>query len=131
LSCGCSSEQKPPEPPFKVFQVTGKVVYKDGSSVERLQRSRVWFQSTSDPNVKAVGGISDDGSFRMTVLVEDKGFAGVPEGRYQVRVDPGLDDERNPQRHLFHPKHSEYSRSGVTVTVPVADELVIELERAR
>jgi hypothetical protein len=128
-TAGCGGQPTPPTPPFKTYTLKGKVVYKDGRGVEQLERGRVWFQSRADANIKAVGGIGDDGTFTMTVLVEDKSYAGVPEGEYKVRVEPPLDDERKPRRRLIHPRHLDYETSGLRVTVPSSNEISLALDR--
>src|SRR5438093_13356201 len=103
--CGGRSEEKPP---FDTFPVRGKIVYKDGGSVERLERGKVWFQSVSDPSITAVGAIADDGSFIMTTLTKEKGWPGIPAGKYKIRIEPPMDEDRKPQLHLLHPKHLDY-----------------------
>ena len=129
--CGKSTPQ-PPEPPVATFPVVGKVVYKgDGDDIERLERGEVWFQSTTDPKLQALGRLSDDGSFRMTMLLDDKTYAGVPAGTYKVCVLPPLDEERQPKRNLLAAKYTDPDRSGLKVTVPVEGEITLEVERPR
>ena len=54
VATGCSS---PPQPPVKLSPVRGKVVYRDGRSVEPLERGQVLFESKSDPALTAMGRI--------------------------------------------------------------------------
>ena len=64
LGAGCGGSTAPPQPPFPTFPVKGKVAYKNNAGrIERLERGKVWFHSTTDANITAVGSISDDGSF--------------------------------------------------------------------
>ena len=116
-----------PTPPFKTFPVAGKVVYKGPGRVERLERGKVWFQSKSDPNITAVGSISDDGSFIMTTFSKGESWAGMPAGEYKVRLEPPPRDDGS----LIHPNYLDYNRSGITVTLPVSGELTISVERPR
>lgn len=132
LGCSSTSSTAPtaPEPPTKMYPVAGKVVYADGSSSERLERGKVWFQSTSDASLLAVGTIGDDGSFQMTALYPDlKTFAGVPAGSYKVRIDPPLDDERVPQTQFLAARYSDFNRSGYSVSVPVDGEVTFSVAR--
>ena len=126
LLIGCGSGG--PTPPFKTHPVTGKVVFKGGRQ-DKLERGKVWFQSTADKDVQAVGQITDDGTFTMSALQKDKAWAGVPAGDYKVKIDPPLDDQRNKQWGLIHLKYLDFDKSGIRVTVPVKGELVIEVAR--
>jgi hypothetical protein len=125
LAVGCGGS----EPSIKTYPVRGKVVFK-GGNVSRLERGKVWFQSTSDPGLKAVGMIYEEGFFTMTTLLADKGVLGVPAGQYQARVEPPPDEDRKPQPGLIHAKYQDFNQSGLSFTVPVSDEIVIEVDRS-
>ncbi len=123
VGCGGSDSS------IKTYPVRGKVVLKGGNA-NRLERGKVWFQSTSDPSLKAVGIIYEDGSFAMTTLLEDKGVLGVPAGQYHARVEPPTDEDHKPQPGLIHPKYQDFKKSGLNFTVPGPDEIVIEVDRS-
>ena len=125
VAVGCGGS----EPSLQTYPVRGKVVFK-GGTVNRLERGKVWFQSTSDPSLKAVGMIYEDGSFTMTTLLEDKGVLGVPAGQYRARVEPPTDEDHKPQPGLIHAKYQDFNTSGLNFTVPVSDEIVIDVDRS-
>jgi hypothetical protein len=126
LGCGRSESESPP---VEVFPVTGKIVFQGKGSVDLLERGKVWFQSTSDPNVEAVGLIDQEGAFEMTTLFPDKAWRGVPAGRYKARIEVPLDDEHKPQPNLIDPKYSDYDKSKLVFTVPVSGEITITVQR--
>lgn len=129
VGCGGGSEEKPP---FETFPVTGKIVIKDAPGlVSRLERGKVWLQSASNPNLKVIGAIGDDGSFALATLTEERAWPGAPAGKYKVRIEPPLDDERQPQAGLIDAKYLDYDRSGMSITVPASDEIVLEVQRPR
>ncbi len=129
---GCGGGPVAPEPPVKTYPVLGKVVYKGGAgNIERLERATVWFLSKTDPTVQAIGRISDDGSFQMALMQEGKTFAGVPAGTYKVRLEPPVDEDRNPQENVLAARYTDFDTSGLTVTVPTDGEITLEVERPR
>lgn len=130
FAAGCGSSP-PPEPPVKLFPVKGKLAYKDQSNVGRLERGEVWLQSKSDPAVRGVGQVGDDGSFAIASQFSDKGFSGVPAGDYKVCIQPPLDEDRAPQTNLLDSKYLDFNRSGLVVSVPVEGDLTFEVERPR
>ncbi|MCI0459422.1 MAG: hypothetical protein L0Z62_20925 [Gemmataceae bacterium] len=114
----------------KTYPVEGKVVYKGKGNVSQLAGGTVRLQAMSDPSLTAVGEIADDGSFALGTFLQDKGLPGVPAGQYKARIDPPEDDdEGKPQRGLVHPKYQDFGKSGLSITVPVSGELVIQVER--
>lgn len=127
---GCGNHTAAPAAPFDTFEVTGTVVYSDAArDVETLDRAKVWFQSKSNPDVRALGAVSDDGSFFMTMLTKDQTWAGVPEGEYSVCLEPPPDDEtRAPRRDVIHAKYQGFDTSGLSVTVPLSGELKFVVE---
>jgi hypothetical protein len=74
---GCSG--MPP-----TYTVKGKVVFKGGKPVKD---GRIQFQSTADPQIKALGDIGTDGSFLLTTYVGARKVQGAPEGSYNVVVE--------------------------------------------
>ena len=83
---GCGSSGPP------VHEVKGKVVYKGKGQIGDLSNGVVHFQNTSDAELKAVGGIEDDGSFQMAMFYKDKELPGVVAGTYKARVQPPRDE---------------------------------------
>jgi hypothetical protein len=124
LTAGCGDSA------LKTYPVTGKVVFKDkAGGVHRLKGGRVRFQSTSDPDLTAVGEIEDEGVFSLGALLKEKELSGgVPAGQYKARVEPPRDDEGKSRRGLIHPRYEDFDKSGLTFTVPVSGELVITVE---
>jgi hypothetical protein len=68
----------------RTYPVKGKVVFKGGQPVTD---GRIQFQATTDPQVKALGDIANDGSFSLTTYVEAKNAKGAPAGTYHVVVE--------------------------------------------
>ena len=123
---GCGSGGPP------VHVVKGKIVYKGKGNVADLANGTVTFQSTSNANVKSVGSIEDDGSFLLGTFHEGKELPGVLAGVYKARVQPPRDDsdDDNPNPRLpIHRKYLDFDKSGLTFTVPVSGEIVIEVTR--
>src|SRR5262245_63066953 len=121
---GCGRE-------VKGHTVRGKVAFKGKPGrLDRLVGGKVRFQSTSDPNLMPEGVIEEEGAFVMNTFLpsEKKAMVGVPAGQYKARVEPPL-EEGKPVRGLILPKYESFDKSGLTVTVPVSGELVIEVER--
>jgi hypothetical protein len=126
LAAGCGGDSTP-----RTYPVKGKIVFKDKSGkVHLLAGGKVRFLSTSDPQLKPVGEIEDDGSFSMGTMWQEKGLPGVPEGQYKVRIEvPTDDDEGKPLRGLIHTKYENFDKSGLSVTVPVDREVILTVER--
>ena len=121
---GCGSSGPP------VHEVKGKVVYKGKGQIGDLSNGIVYFQNTSDADLKAVGAIEDDGSFQMAMFYKDKELPGVMAGTYKARVQPPRDDseEDNPRLPIQR-KYTDFDKSGLAFTVPVSGEIVIQVER--
>jgi hypothetical protein len=127
LAAGCGSSDSS-DSSLKTHPVRGKVVFK-GGDVSRLDGGKVWFQSTSDAGLKAVGYLTDEGTFAMSTLLPDKAVFGVPAGQYKARVEPPPDVEGKAQPRLIHARHQDFNKSGLSFTVPVNEAIVIEVER--
>jgi hypothetical protein len=117
-------------PKIEGTAVRGKVVYKGKGNVAQLASGRVRLRSPDDPDLVAVGTIEDDGTFAIGASAPGKSPGGVPPGRYKVRIEPPPDDDGKPRR-LVHPKYLDFETSGLTVTVPPAGEVILEVERPR
>jgi hypothetical protein len=66
------------------YPAKGKVVFKGGKPVTD---GKIQFQSTTDPQMKALGDIDADGSFSLTTHIEAKTARGAPAGTYRVIVE--------------------------------------------
>src|SRR5262245_33427241 len=80
---GCGSDLA------KTYPVKGKVAYKGkGLPISRLAGGLVYFELASDPNVKAMGEIEEDGTFTLGSQINGKEAGGAVAGEYRVRVEP-------------------------------------------
>lgn len=114
----------PPEP--ETYPVRGKVVFAGGEGdVEKLQGWIVQFQSVAQSDTRATGEIGQDGTFEVVSIVNNRGKEGVVAGQHRVCVVNVLD----PAVEEIDPKFNAYDTSGITVTVPTEQELVIEVSR--
>ncbi len=118
----CVSGCGPREP--KTYAVTGKVVFK-GGNVAQLQGWVVQFQSAAEPDQRAVAEIGEGGAFKAVSVVSNRGKEGVVEGQHRVAVVNVL----NENAKVIHPKFMKFETSGITVTVPLEKEFVIEVWR--
>lgn len=125
LSGGCAGRPAGP----KTEPVNGRLVVKDSPvTLQRLNGGKIWFQSTTEPDTKAMGFIDEEGTFAVNLIAQIEGLEGVPAGLYKVRIEPPLDDQRRPQRGLIASRYLDFDQSGLTVEVPSpTDELVLEL----
>lgn len=116
---------------IKTYPVEGKVVFKGkGKSIHKLAGGRVRFRSMSDADVVGVAAIEEDGKFSVGSFHKEKDLPGLPAGDYQARIEPPRqddDDDARPRR-VVNPRHLDYDRSGFRITVPMASELVLEVE---
>jgi hypothetical protein len=76
-SAGCGSGSK-------TYPVNGRVVFKGGKAVTD---GRIQFQSTSNPEVRAVGEIQPDGTFSLATHKDGKSIRGAVEGQHKVVVE--------------------------------------------
>ncbi len=113
----------PREP--KTYPVTGKVVFLKGGKVAQLQGWSVQFQSVAEPDMRATGDLGPDGAFKIVSIVNNRGKAGVVEGQHRICVRNLLD----PNAKAIDPKFMNFETSGITVTVPLEKEFVIEVWR--
>ena len=108
----------------EVHPVKGKVEFQ-GGDIRKLNEGHVEFQSMDDPKIRAAGTIQEDGTFEMgTVYNVNQEAKGVRPGKYKVRVFPEYEDDR-----VIHPKFTNYDTSGITVEVPLKEELIIKVSR--
>jgi hypothetical protein len=115
----------------KLYPVTGKVVYADGSP---MKGGAVMFESTGPKRFMAQGVIDvADGTFFLTTKEEGDG---AEEGVYRVAIrgrrnNPhGREDDPELENQL-HPRFQSFDTSKLEFTVaPKPNEFVIKVERA-
>jgi hypothetical protein len=119
---GCDSG---PEPPA-THPVQGKIVFERGGNIHELydHQGAIEFESVDQPGVHAYGEIQEDGSFTLSTVKDDLGFAGAVPGTHRGRLN--LDEEI---RHLVAPKFLRFETSGITLTVPSQEEVVVKIWR--
>jgi len=111
-----------------LYQVKGKVVYKDGADVSVLAGGKVLFDP-ADPEMEKVsarGEIQQDGSFAMSTY---KNGDGVRPGKYLVMVaPPPFFAKRRGQEtpRLLDERFQSFAASGleIAVTSPIDDYTV-------
>lgn len=112
LPLGCGKNADAP----RTYPVTGKVIYKGGAP---LAGGSIHFTSTSDPSVRAVGEIGNDGSFTLSTLIGNQKLAGAVEGTHEVSVIPlqGA-DQSMPDIRLVQSQHKvEPKENHLTIEV--------------
>ncbi len=116
LGCG------PPE--ARTYPVAGKVVLKEGDFAQ-IEGWAVQFQSATAPDTRAIAEIKPGGAFKAVSIINNTGKEGVVEGEHRVCVinvlnadAPGIDR-----------KFKDFNTSGLTVTVPLKGELVVEVTK--
>jgi hypothetical protein len=68
----------------RTYPVKGKVVFKGGKPVTD---GRIQFQSATDPQLKALGDIDQDGGFSLKTYIDANNAHGAPAGTYKVVVE--------------------------------------------
>ena len=106
--------------------VAGKVVVTKGPPVAELadRNVAVAFQSVEEPAMHAVGVITEDGSFHMATRIDDVVKDGVVAGRHRVCLR--VDETSAP---FVPPKLQSFATSGIVVTVPSEQEIIINISR--
>ncbi len=122
LSLGCA----PGGPP--VHTVRGKVVL-PGGDVGLLAGHHVEAALVDDPAVTASGVIGPDGTFTLETLHAGRILRGAREGAYRVRIYPADEDEAGRRRPPppVAARYLDFESSGLTLAVPPAGEVVLDL----
>ncbi len=94
---GCTSSAGLPP----TYPAGGSVAYKDGSP---MKGGTVQFSTSSDPLLRVVGQVREDGTFTLNTIKDRARAAGAPEGEYQVIVQPPLIGEHKGVVPLTLPK---------------------------
>jgi hypothetical protein len=88
VTAGCSRDSFP-----KTFPVKGRAVYQ-GSDRPVASGSTVELVSKSDPTLRAVGDVEENGAFTLYAFKDGKEKQGVVPGEYNVFVEVRGDDEK-------------------------------------
>src|SRR5215203_2325096 len=112
----------------KTYPVQGRISVPSGD-VAALAGSTVEAALDSDPTVRAAGTIEPDGTFTLETLQAGEVRKGAVAGTYKVRVILTDDDPAARKRaaKAVHPKALKFETSGLTLQVPAADEVRLEL----
>lgn len=81
----CSTGNAP-----KTYPVTGKVLRKDGSP---FPGGAIEFRPKAKLDGSVLGEIDEKGSFAMRSLIGTHRLQGVPEGEYDVTINPASTDQ--------------------------------------
>lgn len=118
-------------PAPKTETVKGKIAIKGNPGrLIQLVGGKIWFQSTSNPDVMAMGVIDEDGTFSMNAFLpnDSKGYRGVVPGEYKVRVELQPRENDKSKAESTDWRYEDFNRSGITLKVPVAGIIQIEVE---
>jgi hypothetical protein len=112
----------------QIYPVTGKVVL-TGRDAKQLAGHYVEIVSETDSDVRASGPIDAEGGFTLETLHAGVILKGVREGKYQVRILKG--DEDNEGKKLRKPpiaaRFFQFQTSGLSIVVPTTGEVTLEL----
>ncbi len=122
-SAGCSQDSP------KTYPVSGKVSLA-GGDVQQLAGHHVEAVLESDPAVRASGIIGPDGCFSLETLYAGVILKGAREGRYQVRIIRG--DENDEGKKLKKPpvaaRFLQFRTSGLSLEVPTPSDVSLEIQ---
>jgi hypothetical protein len=83
LAMGCNSKNA-------ALPVTHPVEGKVVQAGSPINGGLIQFRSKTDPNLSASGTIAEDGSFKLSTIVDGTKIPGAPEGSYEVMVVPAM-----------------------------------------
>lgn len=131
LTAGCGTSEFP-----ETYPVSGTILLPDGSP---LKGGYIEFESVTDPNMRAMGDIGQDGSFASVFTYKSNGreVEGLIAGEHRVRFElPAGDDAEGgatPRRKppLVETRYRSFDTSKLKFTIPAPDNrLNIRLEKA-
>jgi hypothetical protein len=95
-----------------------------GGDIAKLhdRQAAIEFESAENPGMRAFGEINQDGTFTMTTAVDAAGKEGVVPGKHRVRLNLDEDTQR-----LVHPQFLSFESSGIEVTLPSTEPIVIKI----
>jgi hypothetical protein len=112
----------------KTHPVQGRVAVTNGE-VAALAGGTVEAALEGDPTVRAAGTIEPDGSFELETYRDGALRKGAVAGTYKVRMILPDDDPaaRKKAAKAVHPKALRFETSGLSIEVPAASEVRLEL----
>jgi hypothetical protein len=125
IGSGCGDRLPP------VFQVTGRVVFKDGrGDVRRLKGQTVQFQSLTDAEDMPGAAIEDDGRFTLHSVRGTKVVSGIKEGKYKARIFfAGAENPEHPKGNLVDPRYLSFKTTPLEFTImPGENNITVEIE---
>src|SRR5262245_20155918 len=116
---GCASDFP------KTYPLTGTVVVK--GTRKPLPGGTVELESVSEPSLKAVGEVGEDGSFDFVTYRSDgKEVKGVIAGEHRVRLEPPRESGI-----VIPARYKNFETSGLKITAPApGDHITLELDPA-
>jgi hypothetical protein len=107
--------------------VQGKVVLAEGN-IEDFRDAYVEFELEGDSTVRGSGPIGADGRFRLERIHNGEVEPGLPAGKYRGRLllaDDGTAAKKS--RALVPRRYLDFKTSGLTLTVPPHEEVVLHI----
>jgi hypothetical protein len=108
LVVGCNSSAGLP----KTYPAGGSVVYKGG---QPMKGGSIQFSSLANAELRIIGPIGDDGTFKLETVRDRARADGAPEGEYQVMVIPPLQGDHKgsppiilPRPYKVEPKENQF-----------------------
>ncbi len=103
LAGGCRSSLP------KTYPVTGSVHYKGGRP---MKGGSVQFTSLTDPGLRVVGRLGNDGTFTLETIKDADKSPGAPAGEYEVTVLPPLSSEHKGSAPIVLPTRYRVEAEG-------------------
>ncbi len=113
----------------KTYPVSGKLSLSSGD-VSQLAGHFIEASLEGDPNVRASGVIGPDGSFSLETLHSGIILKGVLEGKYQVRIVRGEEDDdgKKLKKPPVAPRYLKFDSAGLSLDVPPPGDVVLKVQ---
>ena len=130
LTAGCGTSEFP-----KSYPVSGTILLPDGTP---MKGGHIEFESVTDPNMRAMGEIGQDGTFASVYTYKSNGHevTGLIAGEHRIRFElPGGADNEGGEKQqrkppLIETRYLSFDTSSLTCTIPAPDNrLAIRLEK--
>ncbi len=114
----------------RTYPVSGKLVLAGGDA-KQLAGHHVEAVLEGDTNVRASGPIDPDGGFTLETLHAGVILKGVREGKYQVRILRGEEDDdgKKLRKPPIAAKFLQFQTSGLSIVVPASGDVTLELKQ--
>jgi hypothetical protein len=128
---GCGDNLPP------VFEVKGKVVFKDGKgNVRKLRDWTVQFQNVADEKDMPGATIEGDGNFVAASQRGTKAVNGIKEGTYKVRLLNAamgmIEESEKAPANLVNPRYLSFKTTPLEYTIHSGSNfLTVEIEGGR